>query len=294
MDVNSEDVKEKRDKAGHPLFIVIIFVALLGFLFFIPDIYKKYNSEISDFLGIGKEEQDKKPEEDNKTNRSAFYQIGSKSTLKFNEIELTDIALSSDKKTLSFNANSEDVFELDKANYYLEFFEDRKTFVGRRLLLGRITKSLPFEIDISNMDIDTTTYFVISYIPDDTISPLESESDESGLASITCKKGDFVYDYELYLKKLTKVTKKQTYSNPNLEEYAKELLEARKLEKTYNEYTGVNASIVEETNSFIFLSSFDYENVTSFSKLKDNKLFQKGTYNNVIKFKMEAEGYECS
>ena len=72
MDVNSEDVKEKRDKAGHPLFIVIIFVALLGFLFFIPDIYKKYNSEISDFLGIGKEEQDKKPEEDNKTNRSAF------------------------------------------------------------------------------------------------------------------------------------------------------------------------------------------------------------------------------
>ena len=144
------------------------------------------------------------------------------------------------------------------------------------------------------MDIDTTTYFVISYIPDDTISPLESESDESGLASITCKKGDFVYDYELYLKKLTKVTKKQTYSNPNLEEYAKELLEARKLEKTYNEYTGVNASIVEETNSFIFLSSFDYENVTSFSKLKDNKLFQKGTYNNVIKFKMEAEGYVCS
>ena len=90
MDVNSEDVKEKRDKAGHPLFIVIIFVALLGFLFFIPDIYRKYNSEISDFLGIGKEEQDKKPEEDNKTNRSAFYQIGSKSTLKFNEIELTE------------------------------------------------------------------------------------------------------------------------------------------------------------------------------------------------------------
>lgn len=292
--MNSEDEKEKRDKAGHPLFIVIIFVALLGFLFYVPDIYKKYNSEISDFLGIGKEEGEKKKEEDNKSAKSAYYQIGSKSTLKFNEIELTDIVLSEDKKTLSFNVNVEDVLNLDEQSYYLEFFENRKTFLGRRILLGRVTKSLPYEIDVSNIDVDTTTYFTVSYITDESIAPLEASSDESGLSSITCKRGNFTYEYELYLKKLTKITKKQVYTNTNLEEYAKELLEAQKLEKTYNEYTGVDSSIVEETNSFVFLSTFDYSTVSSFSKLKDMRLFQKGTYNNVIKFRMEAEGFECS
>lgn len=292
--MHSEDKLEKEKKAGNPLFILIIFVTLIGFIFYVPEIYKKYNSNIADFLGIGsKDPENKEPNpDDGKSPVSAYYQLGANSTLKFNEITLSDISLSSDKK-LSFKVNTEDTFNLDEADYYIEFYRNRKTFIGRRSILGTVTKSKPFEVDLSNLDVDTTTYMVVSHISDSAIGGINSDTDESGLSDIVCTKGKETYDYEFYQKKLTKVKYKYSYNSPNMDEYANEVLKYQKIEKEYNEYRGVTSSIVDNSTSFIFLSEFDYGETTTFSKIKDHHIFTKGEYNHVIKFKMEAEGYEC-
>lgn len=290
--MKSEDENEKRNKAGNPIFILIMFGALMGFLFYAPDIYKKYNSEINNFFGGGSNDgEDGNKQQDNKSPVSAYYQLGSRSTLKFNEINLSDISL--EGKTLKLTVNTDNTIDLDDLDYYVEFYRNRETFIGRRVLHGRVTKKLPMEIDVTNLDIDTTTYMVVSHIEEGTIKPLETDTDESGLSMITCSKDNSIYEYEFYLKKLTKTIYKYNYSNTDFDQYARTLLDYQKKEDSYNEYTGVTSRIIESTNSFVFLSEFDYSKVSSFSNIGDPRIYDKGTTNNIIKFKMDAEGYEC-
>lgn len=291
--MNNGDDKLKQQKAGNPVFIIVIFAALIAFLFYVPDIYKKYNSEINKFFGAdGSKEEDDKSKGDDKSPISAFYQLGSKSTLKFNEITLTDISLSTNKM-LTFTVNTDDMVNLDDLDYYVEFYRERTTFVGRRVLHGQVTKQRTFTIDVSNLPVDTTTYMTLSLIQDSDIQPIDSSSDANGLSLIKCNKDDETYEYEFYQKKLSRTTYKYTYKNDDLDELAEALLEIQKKERTYNEYTGINARITENSTSFIFLSEFDYEKVSTFSKIGDPRIFDKNTLNSVVKFKMDAEGFDC-
>lgn len=290
--MDSKDEKKKQREAGNPIFILIIFAVLIGFIFYIPEIYKKYNEDISNFLRGDKPEEEKDDKDDKKAALSAYYQLGSKKDIKFNEIVVTNISLNSDK-TVSFTINTDDTIDLDELDYYVEFYEERTTFVGRRALHGKVTKNRSFALDVSSLQLTTTTFMVLSHISDATIKPLDTTTDESGLSTIKCSRKEEVYEYQFYLKKLSKTTYKYTYSNNNLDEFAASLLEMQKKEKAYNEYTGVNARITENATSYIFLSEFDYENVTSFKRVGDPLIFDKGTLNNVVKFKMDAEGFDC-
>ncbi len=291
--MKSEDEKEKQKKAGNPLFILIIFVVLIGFVFFVPEIYKKYNSNIAEFLGISEGEKDKRnPDQDEiQASVSAFYQIGSKKTLDFNEITLSNISL--ENGILKMKVNTADTFDLTSANYYLEFWENKKTFVGRRILKGKVNKSLSIEIDVSGLNISTITYFTVSHTEDSVIEPKPANSDESGLYSMICTKGSNSYDYEFYFDKLTKVKMKYSYTSSNLEEYSDEYIKYQKKEKEYNEFKGVTSTLVDNSTSFIFTTEFDYGTATNFDKVGIEHLFSKGAYNHVVEFKMEAEGFEC-
>lgn len=289
--MNGEDLKEKQNKAGHPLFILIIFVALIGFIFYVPDIYKKYNEEINNFFGIKSEEEKEKEKLEEITPISAYHQLNSNDVFDYNEISISDVSLSPDKK-MSITIGTKDTYDLDKSGYYIEFYQHQKTFVGRRALHGMVTKSLPIEIDVSNLNVDTTTYYVITHIDDSAIGG--STDISAGLYSMNCKKNEREsYTYEFYSRKLNKVVYKYTYSNPILEEYSNELLKFQKREKEYTELGGITTGIAENDNSFIFTAEFDYTVKDSFEKTRDSNLFTKGALANVVKFKTEAEGFEC-
>ncbi len=289
-----QDDIEKRKKAGNPLFIMIIFIVLIGFVFYVPDIYKKYNSNLAEFLGIGSDNNNKEENlnpDDYIESVSEFYQLGSLGTLEFNEITLSNIKL--ENSTLYLTVESDDKVNLNESAYYLEFYENRQVFKGRRILKGDVSGSLDLKIDVSNLDISTTTYMVVSRIEESSMGPIDMPSDESGIASLSCARGDYVYEYDFYLGKLNRVVQKYTYSNYDLNEYSKVIFEYQKLVNRYNELNGVTASIADNNSTFIFTSEFDYETISSFGSIQDEYIFMKDKKNNVVKFKMEAEGFDC-
>ncbi len=291
------DDTEKQKKAGNPILILFIFLCLIGFIFFVPEIYHKYNSDIADFLGIGsnknENESTSNEEEENKAANSAHYQIGSNSTFSFNELEFSNISLSSDRTTLSMKITSKENIDLESLNYYVEFYNNRTTFVGRRSLLGKVNGSTTIELDVSSLGIDTVTYLVISHIDDNAVQALEPTTDESGLSSFSCTYKDYNYTYDFYLSKLIKVTEKYSYRSTDVDEYAENLLTYQKKAKDLNTLNGINATVAENNSSFIFIAEYDYSEVNEFTTIDDRHLFSKNALNNIIKFKMEAEGYDC-
>lgn len=286
MKNENEVEKEKREKAGNPLFVVIIFVALLGFLFVIPEVYKKYNKEIADFLGVGKNEEELKHDLENKKendiiSNSAFYQIGSKSTFTYNQVTVSDISLNNG--ILNMKLTTSGVEELKDLDYYVEFYQNQSVFLGRRRLNGVITRTLDVSLDVSNMNVDTTTYIMLSHISDDGIPSVELPTDESDLSQLNCVFKEQTYTYEFYQKGLNKVINKFTYHSDNVDEYTDTLLKYKKKEKDLNELNGITANISENSGTFVFTSEFNYNTVKSFNRVSDAYIFSKGVLDKDIK-----------
>lgn len=279
-------------KAGSPIFILIMFVAIIGFVIYIPEIYQKYNTQIARIFGIGSENEnrhvDDVPEEGA---TSDYYQLGSNGTLKYKEITLSKIELND--RELSFTISADKIVDLSELDYYIEFYQERTKFIGRRLLTGTVSSSQKYSFDLSDMDITTTTYMIISHISDESIPKSERlKTDESGLGGFICTSGDYSYDYIFHQEKLVKVTKKYTYTNDDLSEYSKELFNYQKLINEYNELSGVTASIAESNHTFIYTLELDYDSVPSI-RIDEAYKFNKDMDANVVKFKMEAEGFDC-
>jgi len=289
------DNEEKHKKAGSPIFILIIFVVLIIFIFFIPDIYKKFNSNIADILGVGSKKQTIKnvQEEDKLDAMSDYFQIGSLSTLEYNNLTFSNVLLENGILYLTISSESEEEINLNELDYYLEFYESRATFVGRRTLKGIFTKSVDLKIDVSSLNINTSTYFAISHISSDSIPKKTFLTDESGTITLNCNKADNVYIYDFNLDGLVKMTHKYTYVADDLDIFTSKLMEYQKIVKQYNDLNGVNALITDNNLTFIYILELYYDEIDSFPKIDDEYKFEKNTTAAIVEFKMNAEGYEC-
>ena len=284
---------QKEKKSGHPIFILFIFIVLLGFVFIEPEIYKELNSNLAEALGIGS--KNNKIINNNLNNEitpaSDYIKIGSNSTLSYNEIKLSNVVITNNVMSFTIETNKE--LDLSTLHYYIEFYQDKSIFLGRRVLKGIVNKTKTIEIDVSGLDMADNTFFNISHIEDESIPKFSLETDESGIGNITCSKDDTSYSYDFELDSLIRVVYKYTYVDDNLDTYTNKLLTYQKLTKEYNSLNGLTAVIAENNNTFIYTLELDYSNIEKFSKITDANVFNKGQHSYIIKFKMDAEGYKC-
>ena len=288
-----DERRQKEKKSGNPLLIFIIFVTLLSFVFIIPDVYKKINADFQKELELNSSNQNNlEPQEENDINSvSEYYQIGSNDILTYNEITISNVDLNDN--ILAIDINTSNNIDLTDLNYYIEFYQEKSTFLGRRILRGEVNKTKKISIDLTGLNIDSTTYFVISHIKDESIPKFSLNTDESGIGSITCTKNNKSYLYDFSLDALVRVLYKYTYENTDLNNYSDELLKYQKLAKEYNNLNGITALIAENNTEFVYTLELDYSDIQTFNKVNDDYKFKKGEYSYIIKFKMDAEGFTC-
>ena len=284
-------VKDKENKkTGSPVFILVIFSALILFLFVLPDIYHKYNKEIADLLGIGSNtNKPEKKEEPEIEEISDFYLIKENKAFNYNELKIKKIVLT--EEGLKLEIETTESIDLEEKNYYIEFYEDKAKFLGRRILKNKINGSQTILIDTLNMDIDENTYIALSHVSDEAIPKKQLTTDESGLASIKCEKENKIYTYEFYLSDLTKVTYEEEIFSEETNSHQK--FEHQKTTNKYNIIEGVTASIIDSENGYSFIAEFDYSTFKSNSAIKIEHLFNKDEKANILLYKMNAEGFDC-
>lgn len=289
--MNDENQNEK--KSGSPFFILIIFLILLGFIFIIPDVYKKYHTNISKVLGIPLNNRNEMSDDNDGVEKSIvsdYHQISDNNSLTFNELTINNINLEND--ILSFDIQAKNV-DLNNLNYYIEFYQNKSVFLGRRLLKGTINGKEHYEVNIKDLNITEDTYFTVSHIEDASIPKFTLDVDESSIGTIICQKDNETYTYDFSLDKLIRVEYKYSYANENLDVYSSTLLGYQKLSKSYDNISGVTSIIAENNNEFIYTLELDYSEVENFNIITNQYKFKKDEYSYIIKFKMDAEGYKC-
>lgn len=291
--------KIKKGKTGKPLVVLIIFLFAGAIIFFLPSIGEYFsgyniidlikNGEIIDFFINHENYADKNIAITTTTNKVVNEEekiINSKTILEYNNFTLSDFILNKD--SISYKITTSNTINLDDSNYYLILEKNNKKIFIK--LNGVVNKELTNDfkfVDPLGDTIEVKGY--IKIMNDKEYPEFTLSSDETGTASLICKKDNDTYEYMFNNNLLVKIKETYIYKEENSEEY-------------YNKYQGyalimdkinVNGGIssLEETFvGFTFKTDID---LNKYQEKINNNYYSLNTKSNKINFEMKAKGYDC-
>ena len=233
--------------------------------------------------------EEKEPEEEIDKDVYVFNETTEVDLSKEYNFKLTDIALSDDGKNISFNiiATKTNV-DLSRMSVYLVLYNSDSLPFKYYHLAGELstTDKMPKIFDSAD-----AKKFAVRLMTESNYPIYESNSDESGKASIECKKGIDTYTYEFVDDKLT-VAKYNTTLSKSLDNYTNLSLKYKDLLNNYGSKPGYTVEYDETSDDALkFSMSINYT-ITD-SVLTTGSYYSKDTAYNVIMFEMESELYDC-
>mgnify|MGYP004478814761 FL=1 len=286
--------KLKKGGKSKPILIILIFLIIGSIILFIPtisnyfgdyniidlikngeiiDFFKNHDSYINNTNIIKSETKD--------TNEKNY--INTKTKITMNNIELSNFKLTKDN--ISFNITSNNT-DLNEKNYYLILKQN-----DNELSIIKITNENIINYTFKNkLDSLINIEGIIKEYKDNDFPNHILSSDESGLASLVCKKDNDELEYIFDNNKLIQIKESYTYydtgeRNVYLEEFNKY---SNKVKEIIN--NNGNSSLEENINGFIFKTDIDLKNYTA--KTNEN-YYSYETNVNKINFDMNAKGFDC-
>lgn len=289
--------KIKKGKTGKPLVVLIIFLFAGAIIFFLPSIGEYFsgyniidlikNGEIIDFFINHENYADKNIAITTTTNKVVNEEekiINSKTILEYNNFVLSDFILNKD--SISYKITTSNTINLDDSNYYLILEKDnKKIFIKLNGVVNKeLTNNFKFVDPLSNT-IEVKGY--IKTMNDKEYPEFTLSSDETGTASLICKKDNDTYEYMFNNNLLVKIKENYIYNDEN--NYFNEF------EKFSNLSTQINSSgsisTIEETyDGFTFKTDID---LNKYQEKINNNYYSLNTKSNKINFEMKAKGYDC-
>lgn len=293
--------KVKKESAGKPMVIVIVFLFIGSIILFLPTIINYFgdysiidlikNGQIIDFFTNHDAYVNKSIGTTSNTQteiQSTKIILNSKTTIKSKNFTLTNFKI--EKENIKFDINPEEKINFDEQNYYLLITKNNKTLSTIKLT-GTVnqTSEYTFEFIQPLEDIVELEGKIqeITEFPDFIVS-----SDESGLGSLICEKDSYKIEYILNNNQLIKVKETFNYlDNGNESEYIKLFEEYTKISTEINN-SNATATIVENYSGFVFTTDID---LSTYSSKKINyNYYSLNTKTNKINYEMTAKGYDCN
>lgn len=294
---NNEPVilgKIKKSGKNKPILIILIFLIIGSIVLFIPTIsnyfgdynvidlikngeiinfFKNHNSYISNNNITKNEKKD--------TNENNY--INSKTKITTDNIELSSFKLTKDN--ISFNISSNDI-DLAEKNYYLLLKQNNK-----EISIIKITRDNIINYSFKNkLESLVKIEGIIKEYKDNDFPDYVLSSDESGLASLICIKGNDELEYIFDNNKLIQIKEYYTYYDIGeksiyLEEFNKY---SNKTKEIIN--NNGNSSLEENINGFIFKTDIDLKKYTATT---NGNYYSYETNVNKVNFDMNAKGFDC-
>ena len=295
--------KEGNNKKGSKSSAVILIlgiVAIFAFIFYLPSLQDYYREN---FKSNGIEPKESQKEVDSTLGASDQHIISEKTPFKYNDIKIEEISYEAGNgylTSLSLSITSSKEESLEKLNYYIEFYNTNNEFITRRILKGKISKTAKtITVDLTNAGVRETDYFTISHISDDGIPDANLKVDSAGNSTLLCSRNRDTYRFNFDNKEnangiVNKETIRREIYSATEEENVSNRLDLQKRVNKYNAIDGLTASMVEDTSYLVFLFEVDYSKSIDLKNINEDYVFGSGTDSNIIKFKMEAEGFACN
>ena len=294
----------EKDKQKFPVSIVVLFVVLMIFLIFMPNIIdltnKIFGTNIDSHSGEKLDINPDKKEDNTEVTSTNIAKISSETVLKLNNIEFSNISKATDEidgvKTnvikFSVKNTANTLYKFDK-KVYLDFYNDSNTFINRlyietlKEISGGVTNNYSIKIsdDINN---SATNLNIVLRVDDDYPSVNVSNN------QLVCSTSTEAFIYTFNENKLINIKDTYTYTKGSDSlKYNNDLLSYSSRINNLNNQEGVTAVITETDTGFITNIAIDYS-TADYSKLSSNtNYYMKDTEAKVISFEMISKGYDC-
>lgn len=288
----------RKEKSSKPLFVFIVLALIIGVTFALPEL-NKYVSDPNTVLGsiynsiFGVEELDETPVIDN----DAPNILNNKTMINYKNIQVSNVAIV--ENTISYNIKSTNEINLNAGNYYFEIYGSNHNFLERFKLNGNLITSLEertFTFNNFRFNSGSQYFGKIVELTEDDYSEIVLNSDESGIASITCTDEHNTFEYIFDNYKLKNI--KHQYMYNNTEDINLYLEEFQKYSNKSTFINGLkdNSSVTEEIDyGFRFTANIDL-NVITKEKLAtaDNiYYYELDKLAKIINYDMKVEGFSC-
>lgn len=285
----------------NPLFIFILVGILLVFIFFLPTIvdFIKGSNEKPDYSTTGNQNQGNNKNQDNDNeneNDNTFYTFSSTLAISLEE-KLKADTFSLTGNSLSFGiTNSGDTrYYFNRENYFLELYSEEETLLERVILSDIVVSKGESEVVTYSLNPTTAlemkklkfTKKEIADYPNVTLEKNENEEEV-----LVCKKDNQTITYKFQEAKLFSITDIVNYSS-NTVDYAALLQNYRTTSDALNSREGIQSVFVDAGNGFVVNTTIDLKT----AKLEnDDSVFYypNETLAKVVKFEMDARGYQCN
>ena len=292
--------KNKKGSTSSAIILILGVIGIFAFIFYLPSLQDYYRKNFkSNDIESKKEQKDI----DTTAGASDQYIISEQKSLTYNDITIENVTydLSSGYITnLNMDITSKKEGTLEELNYYIEFYNSNNEFITRRMLKGKISKKpLTVSVNIAGLGITESNYFIISHISDSGIPNANLNVTSNGTSSLLCSRNRDTYRYTFDNKEnadgiISKETVRREVYSQDEEESVNNRLTLQKKVNKYNGIDGLTASMVEDPDYLVFLFEVDYSKSIDLKEIDEDYVFGSGTNANIIKFKMEAEGFACN
>lgn len=300
--VNAEVLGDlRKEKIGKPILVVYMLVLFGLALIALPIVNEMLNDEESvlyKFLhgGVGEVITPQVT-----TKKAEFLDGGveqplkSSTSMKYENIVMKNFTLSDGKiacDMYSYNG----ILDLDNEEYYLYLYSNNKHYVNYIKLTGTYDyqeKRVEFTSDRLSFN-KTVSYFgKIVHMQEKDYPKVELTSDESGIASFTCKKNNRSIEYVFmngYLIKINDIDRHYLKDYDN-QKYLNTLDSYRKKVNALKDIS----SVEEGQDGFIYKANIDLE-APGFiipSSVKDPNYYKMDSKADVVHYAMIGKGFDC-
>ena len=283
----------KKEKSSKPIFVLVVFVLILGTLFGLP--YLQDNlSDTTNFLGrlfnqFFGEEEVRDPE--TIITKDTIVSLSPSTVISYDNIRLSRINLDGNTMTYFIQTTGESI-QLDTLPIYLEIYGANENLLRRSKLTGLITnEGNTIEVNFNNFNTNPGhTYFGRIRTLTDDIYP------EFTADTLKCIDGDHTYTYNFSGNNLVSVNHQFRYPASNLETY----LEKLNFYKAFTTFAEDKAGVEIETREvssglrFNLTLELDKISVDTLGEYLDFNYYSVGMLSKRIKYEMETKEYNCS
>lgn len=287
---------ENRKKSSVSIFIIMTIFILV--IIFLPNISSYINAYLNPEAPISNEDPPNKvtPSVPEDPEEETFYAYASDLKIINEDITVSNFSVNSENHILSYtitnNSNGQDIEGL---NYYLEIYNSEKTLLERVKLASELTLANgAFRTLTKNIGSDTASqigYLVLLKKTVQEYPEVELQASEDGTTSLVCSSTNEVVHYKFKDNKLQELTSEINYTK-DISNYDTMLSSQKILVNTYNNKNGVVSTLFEYESGYNITTTVNLSSASRFYVFNADT-FIIDTEAKVVKFEMEAQGFQC-
>ena len=297
-ELNPTTIGVYSNKTRNPITLILLIAAFISIAVFMPDIQsyvnkylgKSTDDNVSSSTANNNNNNQNNNNNDNTDNKKDDkYDIATVGSVDGTNYQLNNIKLEGTTMSFTFVNKSKSSFDL--SDYYLEFYSNDNTFLGRIKVSNEVVElndsddfSFTIYASAKKFSFDKKT---IGDYPD-----VKLTYNENNEANYTCKNGNKRYTYQFIDDQLNRVLFVYNLEN-NVANYYDEYQNYENKSTTYALIPGVTSSFSSTLSNFSFTLNIDLT-TADISKIDDNNIYKSKTTPKEVKFKAEANGFTCS